>query len=206
MEPLLKITRIPMEYELSVQHARLERGRSSPPVVEISRQRGGFTMRSRPAKLQLDSFEARNTLSPSTRTAISQNAQKGIQAASEAAESYSSEAAQMRWSRPGEGGEMLSQIFAQRMQMPTGQFQLSFLPAAGIDITYQAGDLTTTYQMDRMAFNLKLNNSEVEYIPGSVDISITQYPDVLIEYMGSPLYVPPSAESFFIGGTVDIVA
>lgn len=206
MEPLLKITRIPMEYELSVQHARLERGRSSPPVVEISRQRGGFTMRSRPARLQLDSFEARNTLSPSTRTAISQNAQKGIQAASEAAESYSSEAAQMRWSRPGEGGEMLSQIFAQRMQMPTGQFQLSFLPAAGIDITYQAGDLTTTYQMDRMAFNLKLNNSEVEYIPGSVDITITQYPDVLIEYMGSPLYVPPSAEGFFTGGTVDIVA
>ena len=55
MEPLLKITRIPMEYELSIQHARLERSQSSPPVVEISRQRGGFTMRSRPARLQLDS-------------------------------------------------------------------------------------------------------------------------------------------------------
>ncbi len=206
MEPLLKITRIPMEYELSIQHARLERSQSSPPVVEISRQRGGFTMRSRPARLQLDSYEARNTIRPTTRTAISQSAQKGIRAASEAAESYSSEAAQMRWSKPGEGGEMLSQIFGQRMQMPTGQFQLSFLPGAGIDITYQAGDLTTTYQMDRMAFNLKLNNSEVEYIPGSVDITITQYPDVLIEYMGSPLYVPPSAESFFIGETVDIVA
>ncbi len=206
MEPLLKITRIPMEYELTIQHARLERSQSRPPVVEISRQRGGFKMRSQPARLNLDTYEARNSISPSTRTAIYQNAQKGIRAAGEAAQSYSNEAAQMRWSRPGEGGEMLSQIFEQRVQMPTGQFQLTFLPSAGVDITYQAGNLTTSYQMDRLTFNLKLNNSDVEYIPGSVNIEVTQYPDVLIEYMGTPLFVPPSAAEFFTGETVDTVA
>lgn len=206
MEPLLKITTIPMEYEITIQHARLERGQSRPPVVEISRQRGGLNMRSQPARLLLDSFEARNSIIPSTRTAIYQNAQKGLRAAGEAAQSYSNEAAQMRWSRPGQGGEMLSQIFEQRAQMPTGQFQLGFLPTTGVNINYQAGNLTTSYQMDRLAFNLKLNNSEVEYIPGNIDIVVTQYPDVVIEYMGSPVFVPPSAAEFFTGESVDIVA
>ncbi len=206
MEPLLKITTVPMEYELTIQHARLEHGQSRPPVVEISRQRGGLNMRSRPARLLLDSYEARNSIIPSTRTAIYQNAQKGVRAAGEAAQSYSNEAAQMRWSRPGEGGEMLTEIFKQRMQMPTGQFQLAFLPSTGVDVTYQAGDLTTSYQADRLTFNLKLNNGDVQYIPGSVNIEITQYPDVLIEYMGSPVYVPPSASEFFTGEIVDTVA
>lgn len=206
MEALLKITTIPMEYQMTIQRARLERSQSSPPLVEMSRQRGGFTMRSRPARLLLDTYDARNSIVPTTRTAIYQNAQKGIQAAGEAAQTYAGEAAQMIWSKPGQGGEMLDQILAQRMQLPKGDFQLGFIPTTGVNITYQEGDLQTDYQMDRLAFNLKLNNGTVEYIPGSISIEITQYPDVLIEYMGKPVYVPPSAAERFTGETVDVVA
>lgn len=206
MEPLLKITNIPLEYEMTIQHARLERSQSSPPLVEMSRQRGGLSVNSRPAKLLLDTYEARASLVPTTRRAISQNAQRGLQAAGEAAQSYAREASMMKWSKPGEGGAMLDQVLAQRTQLPTGEFQLGFIPSTGAEITYQPGSISMDYQMDRLMFNLKLNNGTVEYIPGSIEFVITQWPDVQIEYMGRPVYVPPSAAERFDGEAMDLTA
>lgn len=46
MEALLKITTIPIEYQMKISPARLERSQSSPPVLEMSRQKGGLSMRS----------------------------------------------------------------------------------------------------------------------------------------------------------------
>lgn len=207
MEQMLNIITIPMEYEINIEHARLERtGKSGPPILEIERERGGWTMENRPAKLILDTYNARNSVVPTTKTAIYQNAQRGIQAAGTAAQNYASEAAQMVWSKPGEGGQTLSRIFAQRVQLPTGEFKLGFLPTTGVDITYQAGELTMDYQMDKLTFNLRLQNGEVEYIPGSIEIVITQYPDVQIEYMGRPVYVPASAAEKLDGEQVDVTA
>ena len=140
MEQMLNIITIPMEYEINIEHARLERtGKSGPPILEIEREHGGWTMENRPAKLILDTYDARNSVVPTTKTAIYQNAQRGIQAAGTAAQNYASEAAQMVWSKPGQGGQTLSRIFAQRVQLPTGEFKLGFLPTTGVDITYQAG-------------------------------------------------------------------
>lgn len=206
MEALLKITTIPMEYELKVEHARLERGRSSPPLIETHRQKGGLHMHSRPASLKLDTYEARNSVVPTTKNAIYQAAQRGLQAAGDAAQTYAREMAQMQWSKPGEGGKMLQQIFTQRMEMPDGQFEMKFIPTTGAHVSYQKGELSTEYQMDRLTFNLKLNNGTVEFIPGSIDMIITQYPDVQIEYMGKHLYVPPSAAEHFTGGEMDKTA
>ena len=206
MEPLLKITNIPLEYEMTIHHARLERSQSSPPLVEMSRQRGGLSVNSRPAKLLLDTYEARASLVPTTRRAISQNAQRGLQAAGEAAQSYAREASMMKWSKPGEGGAMLDQVLAQRTQLPTGEFQLGFIPSTGAEITYQPGSISMDYQMVRLMFNLKLNNGTVEYIPGSIEFVITQWPDVQIEYMGRPVYVPPSAAERFDGEAMDLTA
>lgn len=101
---------------------------------------------------------------------------------------------------------MIDRVLAQRTQLPTGEFQLGFIPSAGAEITYQPGSITMDYQMDRLMFNVKLNNGNVEYIPGSIEIVITQWPDVQIEYMGRPVYVPPSAAERFEGETLDLSA
>ena len=55
-------------------------------------------------------------------------------------------------------------------------------------------DLTIWYEMDRMNFDMKVANGNFEFIPGNINIEITQYPDVQIEYVGGPIYVPPSAD------------
>ena len=36
----------------------------------------------------------------------------------------------------------------------------------------------------------------MEFIPGTIELSITQQPDVIIEYVGKPIYVPRVAAHF----------
>ena len=80
MEQLIKITTIPIEYELRINNARLER-KSGTAELEISRDAGGMKIKSRPIRLRLDTYEAEQSVVPTTRTSISQAAQKGQQAA-----------------------------------------------------------------------------------------------------------------------------
>ena len=77
MKQLINITTVPIQYELKVQNARLQY-KNSTAEVEISRDKGGMTIKSRPVKLNIDSFEARNSVVPTTARSVAQTAQKGI--------------------------------------------------------------------------------------------------------------------------------
>ena len=48
--------------------------------------------------------------------------------------------------------------------------------------------------MDKLNFDVRSLNGDFEFIPASIDVEITQYPDVRIEYVGEPIYVPPRKE------------
>ena len=60
--------------------------------------------------------------------------------------------------------------------------------------------------MDKLNFDMKIDQGDVKFIPGTIELSISQYPDVEIEYMGEPIYVPPSAAAHFTGEVVDVRA
>ena len=191
MEQLLKITTIPIQYELKINNARLEY-QNSKAEVEISRNEGGLTLRSRPVKLNLDSYEARNTVVPTTKRSIKQSAQKGIEAAYDATARLAQEGQLML--KADIHSDVLGNIFKQRAEAPTGEFQLGFIPSAPVDIQCQPADLTINYQVDKLNFDLKIEKGDFKFIPGDIVLSITQQPDVLIEYIGGPIYVPPSAD------------
>ena len=191
MEQLLKITTVPVQYELKINNARLEYSRSNAQV-EISRSDGEFTIKSRPVKLNLDTYEARNSVTPTLRLSISNAAQKGQEMAYSASATFAREGQLMLKAKIGD--DVLNEIFRQRSQLPTGDFQLGFIPNAPVDIQYQAPDLTIRYEMDKLNFDLKMEQGNFKFIPGDIQLSITQQPDVLIEYIGGPLYVPPSAD------------
>ena len=95
------------------------------------------------------------------------------------------------------GEDVLGQIFANRNQQPTGEFELGFTPSAPVDISYEAGDLIINYQMDKLNFDMKVANGNFEFVPGDIELSITQHPEVRIEYIGGPIYVPPSSDPNF---------
>lgn len=60
--------------------------------------------------------------------------------------------------------------------------------------------------MDKLNFDLRVDQGRVEFIPGSIEMTINQYPEVNIEYVGDPIYVPPSAVARFTGEHIDVEA
>lgn len=202
MEPLLRITTIPIKYELKIQKAKLEYKRSIADL-QINRQKGAMSIESSPIKARIDTYNARNSVCPTTMESVRESASYGKAAASEATANYAEEGAILLDPRITNA---LDQIISQRAQMPTGDFGLQFLPTTGPDIEWSDPDLNIKYQMDKLSFDLKVANGDFEFIPGKVEMSITQMPDVKIEYIGKPIYVPPSAANFFDHTPVDLLA
>ena len=194
MKQLINITTVPIQYELKIQNARMQY-KNATAEVEISRDKGGMTIKSRPVKLNIDSFEARNSVVPTPATSLKQTAQKGQQSAYEATAQLAQEGHLMLKANIGE--DVLGQIFASRNPQPTGEFELGFTPSAPVELDYQAGDLIINYQMDKLNFDMKVANGNFEFVPGDIELSITQHPEVRIEYIGGPIYVPPSADPNF---------
>ena len=83
MKPLIEITTVPIQIEMKTTTAKLEYARGTAEM-EISRDNGSLQIKSRPIKVNIDTFEARNSLSPTLARYLDQNAQKGHQAAYEA--------------------------------------------------------------------------------------------------------------------------
>lgn len=202
MQQLLRITTIPIKFEITTKNARLEYSRSKAELV-ANREKGGMTIENRPIKLSLDTYNARNSVCPTTMESVRQSAQRGIEAAQEATATYAEEGAMLldpNISNP------LDQIFRQRAQMPAGNFGLQFLPTTGPDIEWSDPDLSIQYQMDKLSFDMRIAKGDFEFIPGDVEITITQMPDVQIEYVGEPIYAPPSAAEYFNHSPVDVFA
>ena len=39
-----------------------------------------------------------------------------------------------------------------------------------------------------------MNEPQFEFTPGDIELTVKQQPDVLIKYVGGPIYVPPSSD------------
>lgn len=194
METLLRITTIPIAYELKVNNATLEYSQGTADL-EISRDPGGLKIKSHPIKLNLDTFEARNSVTPTTRKSIEQFAQTGKQMGYDATAQLAKEGQLLVKAKLGE--HPFSQIDSQRNQLPNGDFKIDFIPKSGPNIQWSDPDLSIEYQMDKLNFDLKIANGNFEFTPGNIELVITQQPDVKIEYIGQPIYVPPSASENF---------
>jgi len=48
-----------------------------------------------------------------------------------------------------------------------------------------------------MNFDWRNQKGNVKFIPGDIQFTVTQQPDVIIKYVGGALYVPPSADPSF---------
>ena len=43
-----------------------------------------------------------------------------------------------------------------------------------------------------------INSSVVEFVPGNIEFIVKEHPRVEIEYVGEPIYVPPSANPAYV--------
>ena len=194
MEQLLKITNVPIAFQMNVHHARLEYNNVSADL-EIRRNKGGLQIKSSPIKLNLDTFQARESVShASTGNSIKEYAQRGRTAAYEATATYASEGHLLLKAKLGD--DVLGQIIKNHTDQffKPKEINIDFIPKAEADISFSDGDITIDYMLDKLNFNWKTQQGSLEFIPGDIEISISQMPEVKIEYVGSPLYVPPSAD------------
>lgn len=192
MYPLIEIKTIPIEIEMKTTNAKLEYTRATAEV-EISRDTGGLNIKSRPIRLNLDTFEARNSITPTAMRSIEQGAQAGVQASYDATATYAQQGKLLLNARIGQ--EMVTQFAAeaQTKNLKTN-VGLQFLPSVGPNISWDEGEMQIRYEMDKLNFDWRTNQGDFNFVPGDIEISVTQKPDVLIKYIGGPLYVPPSAD------------
>ena len=197
MFPLIEITTVPIEIEMKVTDAKLEYARGTADL-EISRNDGGLHIKSRPIRLNVDTFEARNSIVPTTATSISQAADKGRQTSYEATAAYARQGKLLLTAKVGE--DMISQIAAQQQaQNVNTNVGIEFLPTVGAELNWDAGDMQIRFEMDKLNFDWRMNHPSFEFTPGDIQISVKQHPSVQIKYVGGPLYVPPSADPNYEG-------
>lgn len=191
MYPLIEIKTVPIEIQMKTRNATLEYSRGTAEM-EVSRNDGGLDIKSRPIKLRLDSFEARNSLRPTTMRSVEQNADKGQQAAYEATATYARQGNLFLNAKLGQ--DVIGQIAKENASKDVKSLGLQFLPDPGVEVDWEEGDIQIRYEMDQMNLDWKINKGEFKFTPGDIEISVAQQPDVIIKYIGGPIYVPPSSD------------
>ena len=191
MKPLIEITTVPIQIEMKTTNAKLEYARGTAEM-EVSRDKGGLQIKSRPIRVNIDTFEARNSITPTAVRSIEQAAQKGRQAAYTATATIAQQGKLMMETKLGE--EVITKFAKDAYKENIRDVGLDFLPSVPPEITWDVGEMNIRYEMDKLNFDWKIGGGSFEFTPGDIEFTVTQRPEVLIKYVGGPIYVPPSSD------------
>ena len=148
MGPLIEITNVPIEIEMKVSHAKLEYTRGTAEL-EISRDNGGLSIKSRPIRLNIDTFEARNSVVPTAVRSIQQSAEKGRQAAYQATATYAQQGELLLKTQIGE--ELVTQFAADAAAKDVKtNIGIQFLPSVGPELDWDPGEVNIRFEMDKL--------------------------------------------------------
>ena len=191
MRPLIEIQTIPIEIQMKTTNAHLEYARGTAQM-EVSRDRRGLQIRSQPIRVNIDTFEARSSIVPTTAQSIQQGAAQGQRAAYEATAVLAQEGRMMMEAKIDQ--DVIHQLAQQKTVDQPAQLGIQFLPEVGPDISWTGGEMSIRYEMDKLNFDWRQSKGNFEFVPGDIEISVKQRPDVIIKYIGGPIYVPPSSD------------
>ena len=191
MRPLIEIQTIPIEIQMKTTNAHLEYARGTAQM-EVSRDRRGLQIRSQPIRVNIDTFEARSSIVPTTAQSIQQWAAQGQRAAYEATAVLAQEGRMMMEAKIDQ--DVIPQLAQQKTVDQPAQLGIQFLPEVGPDISWTGGEMSIRYEMDKLNFDWRMNQMQFTFVPGDIEFKVTQQPDVVIKYIGGPLYVPPYAD------------
>lgn len=187
---LLQITVNHMQCELQIENARLEYQQDFTPSADIQTTPAKLQIRTKPAQQRLDSYDVRRSLGfASVGDRIQDASEKGQNSLNLYIRGTVEEGSQMA---NIEDGVTIGQLINQKMlEQPTTI--TAFLPSGNLSIMWDAPEISTQVQQGDVKTEWDINQNTMSFVPGSVKLHITQYASVEVEYVGSPLYVPPSA-------------
>lgn len=200
---LLQITTIPISIEINVTNGTHEYKDDITPKVDVTTQKGGFRIEAQPTKLNVDTYAARASLGYGNMKdgdMLQKEAQKGFKLSYQGTVRIVQDGNQLaRGVKPAEIAIQKARAGA------TVDTIMDFLPSEGADVTFNEGKLSINYTMDKQEFDWDtVNNLPMEFVPGSVELIVKNRPKVEIEYMGEPLYVPPSANPNYVPSPFDV--
>lgn len=178
MEPLITIETIPIEIKY-VEKEPLKLSSVGTTQVSISQEDGKQSIRSNPIRIPVqDSFETSSTYNweHSTYTATANVGEDG----------------NLKLNIKMEDGEARAIRFEQTNRDINSMVAL--LPASAQDEDY-----TSSVEMSFNVSDLQNqvsggNNIDTQFYPPDLELVVTQRPDVVITYVGGPIYVPPSSD------------
>lgn len=190
---LLQINTIPIQIEIKITNATYKPVEGDrQPKVKIKSRNGGYVMEAEPLKLNIDTYQARASLGPGHMTDADIMAQKGQEGFTIA---YQGSARAVNEGNQLARGMSPSEIAINNARAgATVSTIMEFLPKGGANITFDEGKLNIEYQMGTQDIDWDIKSQlPMEFIPGSVELIVRDRPRVEIEYVGDPIYVPPSA-------------
>ena len=195
---LLKITSIPISIEVNVTNGMLKAPDDKEPLkIDISRTPGGYKKESQPARINIDTYAARSSMGYGEYNATDfnqQEAQRGFKIAYQGVARIVNEGNQLA------RGASPSEIAAQQMRAGASiETIIDFLPKSGADVSFDKGTLNINYSPTDINIDWEnVNQSPVEFVPGNIEFIVKERPRVEIEYIGEPIYVPPSASPSYV--------
>lgn len=197
MKQLIEITTVPISIEYKKTDWQFKPAQSTAEL-EMTTDKGGLQIKSRPIKLHVDSYESRKSASNESPTdSVKSFASKGGQAAYKATARYVQEGDILMDVQMTD--EALQQIADLRLENNVHKTpNIKWIPDTPPDISWEPGDMSIKYETDKLNFDFKQNKQPLEFIPGSIELVMTQRPKVVINYIGGPIYVPPSADPNYV--------
>ena len=186
-----------MKWELYSENLRRVVDGQEPLKIDINRTPGGYKMESRPAKINIDTYAARSSMGYGEYNASDFNqreADRGFKIAYQGVARIVNEGDQLA------RGVSPSEIAAQQMRAgATIETAIDFLPKGGADVSFDKGTLSINYTPTDINIDWEnINSSVVEFVPGNIEFIVKEHPRVEIEYVGEPIYVPPSANPAYV--------
>lgn len=193
MKPLIEIETVPISIQFKVTNAQFTPAESTAEL-EMKTDEGGIEIKSKNVKLNIDTYEARKSASnESAIDSIKSYAEKGKNGAYSATARYSEEGSILMHVKLQE--DAYEQITELRLKNNEHKVpNIKWIPDRPVNIEYEPADLTIKYEMDKLNMDMKANKKPMKFVPGDIEFEITQKPDVVINYIGGPIYVPPSAD------------
>jgi hypothetical protein len=193
---LLSITSIPIAVEINIVPGELRNPNAPKPKINISTGEGGIQIKADPAKINIDTYKARSSMGYGKYNSadfVKKEVDKGITL------SYQGTARIVSEGNSLARGSTASQLAMKNSNAgKTINTVMEHIPKANADVTFEKGILHIDYQMKDLNIDWEnLKTVPLQFIPGRVEVNITQYPDIIIEYTGRPIYVPPSADPLY---------
>ena len=192
MQQLLRITTTPMKYEMEIEHPKLEY-KQEEPSTQYETSRARLTVASRlNTSVNIDTYQARKSLGLMDNVDFTaQNAAASQKALTQKIGEYAQIGDEMSQIQ---NGVSVGDIYRQKMLDSTNyQLYTAYLPSTGADISWNPAQLSMNYEPGNVSVDWDVSQNEFNFIPGSVRMKVTQLASVNIEYIGGPLYFPPSA-------------